>query len=270
MPRPSRVAKKPVVVVGAAVKEKTTVVAKKARTPKKPKKGVLVTSGFWEIERIVGMRLGGDGKPQFRVRWKSCTFKDDTWEPTDNLCSSALEEAEMIDKAFDDGAVEEQAANAKATANALVNTGTSPDRVRKRAASKSVGGGHPRKRAASKSVLKTVDWRNAMLKDTAPTTDATEGTPVKPEAEHVAPTATTDTTAADAKEKTPAVVVEDKEDEIMVEKAVVKEDGAAAAPVTAATNAAAVLSKVIVTSDVVAKVEGDTTTTKTIAVVEAK
>jgi len=47
---------------------------------------------FWEVESVVGRRIHR-GRVEYLIRWKGCSEEDNTWEPTANLCDSAMEEA---------------------------------------------------------------------------------------------------------------------------------------------------------------------------------
>mmetsp|Transcript_32106 Transcript_32106/g.73805 ORF Transcript_32106/g.73805 Transcript_32106/m.73805 type:complete len:138 (-) Transcript_32106:99-512(-) len=47
---------------------------------------------FWEVEKVLGKRRVKRGV-EYRIRWKGCTEKDDTWEPERNLSDTAFEEA---------------------------------------------------------------------------------------------------------------------------------------------------------------------------------
>lgn len=88
------------------VKKKTATPAKytkkkRTSTTTKDDKGVLVLAErkeqFWEIESIVGRRVVKRNQIQYLVRWKGCTPDDDTWEPAENLCDSAYQEALQYD-----------------------------------------------------------------------------------------------------------------------------------------------------------------------------
>lgn len=80
---------------------------KKAKPKKKvaPAKGILVDGSnkkqsFWEVEAIVSRRLasGSKKKMEYEVQWKGCKHpEENTWEPADNLCDTALEEAEALE-----------------------------------------------------------------------------------------------------------------------------------------------------------------------------
>uniref|UniRef100_A0A0N5ALL3 Chromo domain-containing protein n=1 Tax=Syphacia muris TaxID=451379 RepID=A0A0N5ALL3_9BILA len=50
--------------------------------------------GTYEVEDIVDERIGKDGRSEFRVRWRTYTEDDDTWEPLENLddfCTPMIE-----------------------------------------------------------------------------------------------------------------------------------------------------------------------------------
>eukprot|EP00956_Cyclotella_meneghiniana_P026276 scaffold56361_cov71-Cyclotella_meneghiniana.AAC.5 len=47
---------------------------------------------YWEVESVMGRRVR-KGREEYLIRWKGCGDKNDTWEPADNLCDAALEEA---------------------------------------------------------------------------------------------------------------------------------------------------------------------------------
>ena len=40
---------------------------------------------IYEVERIVGERLGASDAPEYRVKWKGWADKYNTWEPWENL-----------------------------------------------------------------------------------------------------------------------------------------------------------------------------------------
>lgn len=46
---------------------------------------------FYEVEDVIGHRQGYRGREEYKIRWKGCSYKDDTWEPHENLCDSAME-----------------------------------------------------------------------------------------------------------------------------------------------------------------------------------
>lgn len=54
---------------------------------------------FWEVEAVVGRRIRR-GYVEFLIRWKGCSEDDNTWEPTANLCDTAMEEASKYTKAL--------------------------------------------------------------------------------------------------------------------------------------------------------------------------
>ena len=85
----------------------------------KNNKGVLVLAGrkeqFWEVDSIVGRRVVKRNQIQYLVRWKGCTPEDDTWEPAENLCDSAYQDALQYD------------ANAAAAAAAAGGSGATTD-----------------------------------------------------------------------------------------------------------------------------------------------
>lgn len=52
------------------------------------------SEGTYEVEDIVDERIGKDGREEFRVRWRTYTEEDDTWEPLENLdgfCTPMIE-----------------------------------------------------------------------------------------------------------------------------------------------------------------------------------
>jgi len=55
-------------------------------------------SFFWEVESVIGRRIKR-GRVEYLIRWKGCSEDDNTWEPTANLCDTAMEEAMRYTKA---------------------------------------------------------------------------------------------------------------------------------------------------------------------------
>ena len=47
---------------------------------------------FWEMERVIGRRKN-KGRIEYLIRWKGCPDSDSTWEPTENLCDTAMSDA---------------------------------------------------------------------------------------------------------------------------------------------------------------------------------
>jgi Chromo (CHRromatin Organisation MOdifier) domain len=94
-PRSTKVVSPPAKTVKKTARKTATTTP--VTKPKENGKGVLVLAGkkekFWEIESIVGRRVVKRNQIQYLVRWKGCTPEDDTWEPADNLCDSAYQEA---------------------------------------------------------------------------------------------------------------------------------------------------------------------------------
>ena len=54
---------------------------------------------YWEVDKIVGRRVF-KGRVEYRVRWKGCDDSQNTWEPTSNLCDTAMAEAIKFTKAL--------------------------------------------------------------------------------------------------------------------------------------------------------------------------
>lgn len=52
---------------------------------------------FWEIEQVVGRRMKG-GRVQYLVRWKGFPEAENTWEPAENLCNTAMSDAVRFTK----------------------------------------------------------------------------------------------------------------------------------------------------------------------------
>jgi Chromo (CHRromatin Organisation MOdifier) domain len=95
-PTPVKTKKK---VVSSSLKKKTNLHLQK-RAPTKIKKTPAKKvdaklNGFWEIERIVGIRKSGSSY-EYLVKWKG--DYENTWEPQKNLNRSALQEAKELRK----------------------------------------------------------------------------------------------------------------------------------------------------------------------------
>ena len=52
---------------------------------------------FYEVEAVIGRRRYR-GRVEYKIRWKGCSDKDDTWEPHENLSDSAMELAIQFTK----------------------------------------------------------------------------------------------------------------------------------------------------------------------------
>eukprot|EP00804_Cyclotella_cryptica_P029472 CCRYP_011281-RE/>CCRYP_011281-RE protein AED:0.21 eAED:0.21 QI:965/1/1/1/0.88/0.84/19/194/1883 len=59
------------------------------------RQGNIVDEDYWEVHKIMAQRFC-NRRMEYLVRWKGCSSKDDTWEPAENLCDSAIEEAAML------------------------------------------------------------------------------------------------------------------------------------------------------------------------------
>ena len=53
---------------------------------------------FYEVEAVIGHRRRYRGRVEYKIRWKGCSDKDDTWEPHENLSDSAMELAIQFTK----------------------------------------------------------------------------------------------------------------------------------------------------------------------------
>jgi hypothetical protein len=49
---------------------------------------------YWEVERVIREKTIRGGQTHYLIKWKGSD--QTTWEPKDNLCDSALEEAERL------------------------------------------------------------------------------------------------------------------------------------------------------------------------------
>jgi hypothetical protein len=49
---------------------------------------------YWEMERVIREKTTRGGQKHYLIKWKGSD--ETTWEPEDNLCDSALEEAESL------------------------------------------------------------------------------------------------------------------------------------------------------------------------------
>lgn len=54
-------------------------------------------STYFEIEKLVDSRIQ-DGRVEYLVKWKGVSMSQATWEPSENLCDSAIEEASKLMK----------------------------------------------------------------------------------------------------------------------------------------------------------------------------
>jgi Chromo (CHRromatin Organisation MOdifier) domain/Cupin-like domain len=52
---------------------------------------------FWEVDKVLDRR-SKDGEIQYLVQWRGLPRAKATWEPSENLCDSAHEEARMLDQ----------------------------------------------------------------------------------------------------------------------------------------------------------------------------
>ena len=104
----------------------------------KNNKGVLVLAGrkeqFWEVDSIVGRRVVKRNQIQYLVRWKGCTPEDDTWEPAENLCDSAYQDALQYDA---NAAAAAAAGGSGATTDATAGL-TTPTHTKKKVSRKMV------------------------------------------------------------------------------------------------------------------------------------
>jgi Chromo (CHRromatin Organisation MOdifier) domain/Cupin-like domain len=55
------------------------------------------TATFWEVDAVLDRRVK-DGEVQYLIKWKGLGRSHATWEPSDNLCDSALDEARALDR----------------------------------------------------------------------------------------------------------------------------------------------------------------------------
>lgn len=55
------------------------------------------TTTFWEVDAVLDRRVKGR-EVQYLIKWKGLGRAKATWEPSDNLCDSALEEARALDR----------------------------------------------------------------------------------------------------------------------------------------------------------------------------
>lgn len=53
-------------------------------------------SDIYEVDKIVGKKIGDDGEPLYRVRWKNYQPSEDTWEPMSHLMT-VIEEVEKYE-----------------------------------------------------------------------------------------------------------------------------------------------------------------------------
>jgi nitrous oxide reductase len=49
---------------------------------------------YWEVERVIRQKTIRGGQKHYLIKWKGSD--QTTWEPEDNLCDSALEDAERL------------------------------------------------------------------------------------------------------------------------------------------------------------------------------
>ena len=56
---------------------------------------------FFEVETVLERRVKND-EVEYLVKWKGCPKSQSTWEPSDNLCDSALVEAREFDRVWKD------------------------------------------------------------------------------------------------------------------------------------------------------------------------
>jgi hypothetical protein len=52
---------------------------------------------FWEVDKVLDRRVA-NGEVQYLVKWKGLPKSKATWEPSDNLCDSAHDEARMLEQ----------------------------------------------------------------------------------------------------------------------------------------------------------------------------
>lgn len=71
-----------------------TLSKKKAAAKKVPDN---LPDDFYEVEAVIGHRRYR-GRVEYKIRWKGCSDKDDTWEPRENLSDSAMELAIQFTK----------------------------------------------------------------------------------------------------------------------------------------------------------------------------
>eukprot|EP00559_Dactyliosolen_fragilissimus_P006172 CAMPEP_0184870614 /NCGR_PEP_ID=MMETSP0580-20130426/38140_1 /TAXON_ID=1118495 /ORGANISM="Dactyliosolen fragilissimus" /LENGTH=1203 /DNA_ID=CAMNT_0027372785 /DNA_START=128 /DNA_END=3740 /DNA_ORIENTATION=- len=51
---------------------------------------------YWEVEKVVGRRKR-NGSIEYLIRWKGCPDSQNTWEPSENLCDTAMDEAKIYE-----------------------------------------------------------------------------------------------------------------------------------------------------------------------------
>lgn len=84
-------------------RERKRSVLKQEQNKTRDKQGDLVCGegeeSFWAIEKVVGRRIH-KGKVQYLVRWKGFSEDENTWEPAENLCDTAMADALRFTKAL--------------------------------------------------------------------------------------------------------------------------------------------------------------------------
>jgi Chromo (CHRromatin Organisation MOdifier) domain/Cupin-like domain len=84
-------------------RERKRTVRREGKNETRDKEGNVVCGegeeSFWAMEKVVGRRIKG-GKVQYLVRWKGFSEAENTWEPAENLCDTAMADAMRFTKAM--------------------------------------------------------------------------------------------------------------------------------------------------------------------------
>eukprot|EP00978_Attheya_sp_CCMP212_P047266 scaffold421287_cov61-Attheya_sp.AAC.2 len=73
-------------------KRKRLELEQKKKEPPIDEGAQVVCESFYEVAAVLGRRMRR-GKPEYFIRWKGCDESQNTWEPAENLCDTALSDA---------------------------------------------------------------------------------------------------------------------------------------------------------------------------------